>query len=78
VRWRLVEAAARELSLTGGKGIPAIPKRADISSGRLFAGCEMKGGFTSEYATFYDRYSKSDGAGSKIKELFGVDVNEVK
>jgi hypothetical protein len=43
---------------------------------RLFGGCEAKGGLTNEFATFYDRYSKIEGADLKIKELFNV--NELK
>jgi hypothetical protein len=44
----------------------------------LFAACEKKGGYTPEYANFYDRYSVSAGPALKIRELFGVDVNELK
>ena len=40
----------------------------------LFVGCERKGGYTPQYADFYDKYSKGrEGANLKIKELFGVD-----
>jgi hypothetical protein len=42
----------------------------------LFVGCERKGGYTPQYADFYDKYSKVPaGTELKIKELFGFDVN---
>jgi hypothetical protein len=42
----------------------------------LFVGCERKGGYTPQYADFYDKYSKTPaGTDLKIKELFGFDVN---
>jgi hypothetical protein len=43
----------------------------------LFVGCERKGGYTPQYAEFYDKYSKVPaGTDLKIKELFGFDVNK--
>ena len=44
----------------------------------LFVGCERKGGYTPQYADFYDKYSKAHGGTDlKIKELFGFDVNKL-
>jgi hypothetical protein len=44
----------------------------------LFQGCEMRGGFTEEYANYYDRYATVEGADLKIKELFDMDVSKLK
>lgn len=41
----------------------------------LFEACELKGGFTSEAAEFYDRYHDLGGVDAKMKELFGASLN---
>lgn len=44
----------------------------------LYEGCRKKGGYTKEAAEYQDKYSDISGWSLKIKEMFGVDVNEVR
>jgi len=45
----------------------------------LFEECEKKGGYTRQYADFYDRYvGAEDGLDLKIIELFGLNVNAMR
>lgn len=44
----------------------------------LFVGCEKKGGFTVQYAEYYDRYHEIAGYDRKIIDLFDFNPSEVK